>query len=171
VTRRHPAAVYRVIDEQELLGGEDFELTSRPELAGGDTPIRAVRRPRRRGWSGWGSTTLGVVALACVAGLLLNVSPRSHAPRPASSPRVGVATLARHPIRAAVPARVPSRTRPLPRPVRPKRRLLMRYGRRASARRPVDTVARARAVLAVRSGAGSVTPPPSAPDREFGFER
>jgi len=169
--RRHPVAVYRIIDEQELLGGEDFELTSRRELAGGDTPIRALRRPRRRGWSGWGSTTLGVVALACVAGLLLNVSPRAHAPQPASSPRDGVATLAQHVIRVAVPARVPSRTRPLPRRGRLRRRLLVPPGRRASARRPVDTVARANAVVAVPSGGGSGTPPPSAPDREFGFER
>lgn len=170
--RRHPVAVYRIIDEQELLGGEDLELTSSGELAaGGDTPIRALRRPRRRGWSGWASTTLGVVALACVAGLLLHVSPPAHAPRPASSPRVGVATLARHVLSAAVSARVPLRTRPLPRPARLRRRVVVRYARRANARRAVDAVARATAAVPVPAGGGSGSAPASAPDHEFGFER
>ena len=170
--RRHPVAVYRIIDEQELLGGEDLELAWGGEpAAGGDTPIRALRRARRRAWSGWASTTLGVVALACVAGLLLHVSPATHAPRPARSPRVGVAALARHVISAAVPPRVRSRTTPLPRPARPRRRVVVRYARRANAGRAADSVARASAVVPPPVGGGAGTPPASAPGREFGFER
>jgi hypothetical protein len=168
--RRHPVAVYRVIDEEELLGGEDFELASRRQLAGGDAPSRALRRERRR-WSGWGSTTLGVVALACIAGLLLDVSPRAHAP--VSARRPGTAAPAGHVLRVVAPAGLPAPTRPLSRPLPGRtRRVIVRRGPRARARRPVGTVARPRTVVAASWRGGSMTtPPPPAPDREFGFER
>ena len=102
--RRHPVAVYRVIDEEELLGGEDFELASR-QLVGAHAPDRKLRRQRRR-WSGWRSTALGVVALACIAGLLLDVSPRAQAPVP--SRRSGAATSAGRVLRVVEPAGLPT---------------------------------------------------------------
>jgi hypothetical protein len=77
VIRRRPTAVYRVIDEEELLG-RDAAL---------DTIIRAEpwRQPAgppaaRGGWgglsrrrTGWGSTALAVAALAAVAAALLRL--------------------------------------------------------------------------------------------------
>jgi len=168
--RRHPVAVYRVIDEEELLGGEGFELASRRQLAGGDAPSRALRRQRRR-WGGWGSTALGAVALACIAGLLLDVSPRPYAQMPARHP--GAAAPAGHVLKVVAPAALPAPTRPLPRPLPGRTRsVFVRREPRARERRPVGTVTRPRAAVAAAWRGGSMaTAPPSAPDREFGFER
>jgi hypothetical protein len=169
--RRHPVAVYRIIDEQELLGGEDVELSSRRELAGSDARSRALRRQHRRGWSGWGWTTLGVVALACVAGLLLMVSPPARAPLPASSLHPGTTTSAPHAV-TVVPAAMPAHTLPLHALRGRTRRVIVRRGPRPRARRLAGTVTRASSPVAVSRAGGPVTPPtPSAPDLEFGFER
>jgi len=170
--RRHPVAVYRIIDEEELLGSDDFDLDSRRPVPGSDAPRRALRLQEGR-WNGWGSTTLGVVVLAGVAGLLLAVSPGVHAPVPLSSPHRGTATRAGRVLRVVVPAGLAAPARPLPRPL-PARtpRVIARRRRRLRERRLVVTETRQSVVVAASGGAGSMTPPPaSAPNREFGFER
>jgi hypothetical protein len=164
--RRNPVAVYRIIDEEELLGGEDFELSSRPELAG-----RAARRALRRGRTGWGSTALGVLALACVAALLLMLSPRARPPLPAT-PTPPRASTPASPALTVTPAAMPARARP-PHAVRSRtRRLIVRRERRAPAPGPAGTARGARPAVTVSRAGRSVTPPIRfAPDLEFGFER
>ena len=169
--RRSPVAVYRIIDEEELLDGEDFELGSRPELAGRGARRRALRRARTRGWTGWGSTALGVLALACVAGLLLTLSPRARPPLPAGSTHPRTSTTV-PPALTVVPAAMPAHRRP-PHASRSRtRRVIVRRGPRPRAPALAGTVRRASAVATVSRAGASVTPPTlSAPDLEFGFER
>ena len=80
--RRRPIAVYRVIDEEELLGGgseqirEGFAL---PEDLEGAISRRAGRRRRHvRLRGGWGSTAAAVAGLSASAALLLSTT--AHAP-------------------------------------------------------------------------------------------
>jgi hypothetical protein len=94
--RRRPIAVYRVIDEQELLGGDDVEGSYRAADRPADqspVPGPAVARPPwRRGAAhrmGWASAASAVAALVCVALLLLNLPPPAREPvqaPPASHP-------------------------------------------------------------------------------------
>jgi len=80
--RRRPIAVYRVIDEEELLGGGSEQI--RDGLALPDDLERSipqrVRRRRRcvRLRSGWGSTAAAVAGLSVIAALLLSTT--AHAP-------------------------------------------------------------------------------------------
>jgi hypothetical protein len=173
--RRRPVAVYRVIDEEELLGrdgvelvGGECELLPASGFAAGDMRDRLPGRDYVRSWSGWRSTTLGVVALACVAALLLSVSSRVAAPvtapavsppgRPAAPTHVAVAVVA--------PARRPQRRPRTPekvlRPARPAPHRPTRQAQPAIARASPLTVAPARRV-AMRAR--------RSPDLEFGFER
>ena len=94
--RRRPIAVYRVIDEEELLGGEGIGLSGtagdplQPLPADG-LPVRpAAWRERSGSWRGWASTAVAVVALGGVAVLLLGISAHARAPVAASdaSPRI-----------------------------------------------------------------------------------
>jgi hypothetical protein len=75
--RRRPTAVYRVIDEEELLGRDTAVDTSilaepwRPPAASPAARGRWGGLSRRR--TGWGSTALAVAALAAVAAALLSL--------------------------------------------------------------------------------------------------
>jgi hypothetical protein len=94
--RRRPSGAYRVIDEEELLGGgaspDEAEHGSEfmPHAGHG----RRKHRHRRLGAAtGWGSTAAAIAALAGVAALLLTTS--AHAP--ASPPPSRDARAGRHP--------------------------------------------------------------------------
>jgi hypothetical protein len=186
--RRRPVAVYRVIDEDELLGGDRIDAPDDAdgEPAGPPAPRAAsVRRlVSGTGWPalpGWAVSAIAVAALAVVASLLLHRSPG--APAHAALPVAPVEVATRHahrataggppPLRAGLHAPPLTRTRAKPR----------------TRRRPVGVRAhRARRVLAARADSSPVALPipdgPSAgtvaapavpaiqlPEQEFGFER
>jgi hypothetical protein len=143
VIRRRPVAVYRVIDEEELLGEP---APSAHVVDPGPERRRARRLPR------------GPLALACAAATaavaVLVVTgapaalPREHAARPAPAPY------------ASAPAVHRRLTTLPPRP-------LSRHRRRPPARRRPDrpeVVERAQRAVAV-------PPAPPDPAAEFGFER
>lgn len=174
--RRHPIAVYRVIDEEELLGGEGLErldgehgLSPAPESA-----VRITRSPRRWRLGGWGSTAAAVAALVGLAGLLMSVA--SHVPSPAALPAAApplhppapatpraVSASPRH----ASPRRAPRRRRP-----RSTRRVPARWRSRVHVVRALSVVAHAsaRATAGLTDGP-SAAPAPFRADQEFGFER
>jgi hypothetical protein len=182
--RRRPVAVYRVIDEEELLGSEGIELagagdelTPSHELATDDLRDRVPRRTGVRAWSGWGSTTLGVVTLVGVAALLLSVSSRVVAPvttPAASSPLRPVAPLG-HVVPVVAPARRQSRMRRTPGSL-PRRPRGVAAPRAPRLRTPPmqRATARARAFGAAPlswARGPAATPVHRAPGQEFGFER
>lgn len=140
--RRRPAAVYRVIDEDELLGGGSAgeQVDAPPTLewpaVDGESPARP-RLPRRRLFA---LIPLGV--LVAVVGALLPGAPA--APRPA--PTVPRATV-------------------LPPPRRPQT-----ARRRSAPRGRLQRVAVRRAAAPPPRAAVIVLEPVS-PDQEFGFER
>jgi hypothetical protein len=125
--RRRPSAVYRVIDEEELLGGHTSPDTSIPIGAWGPPagPLAAppaglsagppagspASRRRLRGLTGWGSTALAVGALAAVAAALLSLGDDIGASNPAAAPAPAVA---RTPPRLRTTASRPSRRMPPP---------------------------------------------------------
>ena len=181
--RRRPIAVYRVIDEEELLGGEGIGLSG----AAGDPPLQplpadgvpvrpAAWRERSASRRGWASTAVAVVALGGVAVLLLGISAHARAPVAASdaSPRIPSKRPTRG-IRRPDPAVASGRaqaTRPATRPGR------LRTGRRTrppkrlaksavTVRRPASSAPASRP-----SGApGQAADAQPVPDQEFGFER
>ena len=130
VTRRRPIAVYRVIDEEELLGGDRIECFDTTQGLVGDrshiqpSSLRTGRRDTPARFTGWVAVAAAAAALACVALLLLQVrvqAPTANA-APAGSRRSRVDTGARRaraaasPSRAVTTARAPKRAAP-PRPV------------------------------------------------------
>jgi hypothetical protein len=86
VMRRRPIAVYRVIDEQELLGGEPVEWLGDERAASDRSPVprpvvrRGSARPRATHRLGWASTASAVAGLVCVALLLLHLASQTRAP-------------------------------------------------------------------------------------------
>jgi hypothetical protein len=186
VMRRRPTAVYRVIDEEELLGGgAAVDSGTRPE---GWRPPAGTPTPRcwwRNGWrwrTGWGSTALAVAALAAVAAALLSLGGEvgaSHAwvaPAAASqrsglrlwtaskrtSPRVAAVAGRRAATAPRLRANAPSTRRPgNADPRRVRRRAAARQTRTSAGSPPAATAAPADPA-AVQAGG---------PAAEFGFER
>jgi hypothetical protein len=169
--RRQPVAVYRVIDEEELLGGEGVEALGEHESAPSlEFGAREQRAPRRQRLGGWGATGLAVAALVGVAALLLNVSPHVRPPVavPAASPPLRPTPPAGRAIAVAAPARRRS-------PSRPRRRVRPAGAPRAVPRRVPGVHAR-RATSAARASSAWTdrtvpTRMPSGADEEVGFER
>jgi hypothetical protein len=113
--RRRPSGAYRVIDEEELLGGGAFpdEADHGSDFIPHTGHERQVRRHRRLGAAtSWGSTVAAIVALGGVAAVLLATS--AHAPA-LPSPSRG-ATAGRHPQRSADAAALVTVDRRPPRP-------------------------------------------------------
>jgi hypothetical protein len=199
VRRRSPVAVYRVIDEDELLGDEHgawADESPRPSLAAvepaGPHPI--MRGPRRLAFpTGWTSTALMVAVLACAAALLLNLSSRRSATAPtparvgASSTRPKTPGAAGAPPAIRSPRRAPSSRAGLPlRPAvrgtaNPRRLAVGRglsprqtaagpsAGRRASAHAGRHPALSSPPALAAPPAAEPVDS--AGPEQEFGFER
>jgi len=189
--RRRPVAVYRVIDEEELLGGaavdELDDACEIPPTTGSLATIAPVRqsslRERFSAWSAWGATALGVAALACVALLLLHGS--AHVGVPAPPRRVAshahASTARQHSAAAAAPVR---RAAPRRRaaPVGPARQVVAPRSRHTVVDMVVHGLPRGSApatpptsVAASRPQSEAVAPAPrrapAAPAGEFGFER
>jgi hypothetical protein len=182
--RRRPIAVYRVIDEEELLGGDGIDVSYgaadppvQPLSADG-APARPVAwRERSADWKGWATTAVGVVALAGVAVLLLSVSTHARAlvAASATSPRIRSTRRPPQRIWRVVPAAASARVQATRRATRRGR---LRAGHRS---RPPRRVARAavaarRLVLGAGASRPAAAPGPAAsaqpvPDQEFGFER
>jgi hypothetical protein len=80
VMRRRPIAVYRVIDEDELLGGDalaGLHDASDPVADRAEEPLMGAVRgapPRLAAWMGWLPTAAAVGGLVCLAVLLLGLS-------------------------------------------------------------------------------------------------
>ena len=193
--RRRPVAVYRVIDEAELLGPEDVELVggelhfapSRERVTGEVAHVPPWRHVLAGG-GGWLPTLLAVAALGGVAVLLLSTSAHVRGPVAVRAPLPLPATTLRPRVIAAV---VAVRRRPpvrrmasvvrhqAPRTVarRSRRRAALRAPRRSPAQRTqpphfATPVARpAEAAPAPRADARAVMLARPAPDGEFGFER
>lgn len=187
--RRRPVAVYRVIDEEELLGGDAIDLlgdgfdrpTPRPSAAPAATAPRSwgERSPDRRGWI---TTALVAGALGCTAALLLLASPHAPArlappPRNAARPDRAIAQerLVARPRATAI--RVPThsgRTAVVRRPARPTARPAARLQRRRTRppERRISSPPHVERGLHSREPAApdSASTPVSA-DQEFGFER
>jgi hypothetical protein len=189
--RRRPVAVYRVIDEEELLGGaavdELDDACEIPPTTGSLATIAPVRqsslRERFSAWSAWGSTALGVAALACVALLLLRGSAHVRVPAPPRrvASRAHASTAPEHSVAAAAPVR---RAAPRRRaaPVGPARQVVAPRSRHTVVDMVVHGLPRGSApatpptrVAASRPQSEAVAPAPrrapAAPAREFGFER
>jgi hypothetical protein len=178
--RRRPVAVYRVIDEDELLGGDgglfDAHTISAERLAAPVPPQPAATSGARRRPApapGLRSTALAVAALASIAAALLDLSGTAVTstarpvaspvhPRPASAPRSAPASVAagrRH-------ARL---ARPANRSTHAQRKPATRARRRVEAAlRPAHAAAGVTERLA--QPRRPTTPPPG-PAQEFGFER
>ena len=143
IRRRRPVAVYRVIDEEELLGEPaPSEHVVHPSPVTGSAARQVPWRPL---------ALAGAAALAAVAALLVTGAPaalpREHAARPAP---VAPASAPVHHTLATLPAR--------PRP---------RHHRRPPARRRPS-----RPPVLERAPRAVVVPPaPPDPAAEFGFER
>jgi hypothetical protein len=183
--RRRPIAIYRVIDEDELLGGEaldGFHDASDRVADRAAMPWPAAVRggpPRLAAWTGWLPTVAAVGGLVCVAVLLLGLS---HHGEPSTA-----AALARRrsqsPHAPAVPRRAAERaSRPKPRaagyrrPLRPHTGPASKHRSPRSGRGARRRTARPDVALSVRTGEES--PPAiasasgaSAANQEFGFER
>ena len=142
--RRRPVAVYRVIDEEELLGEPDPSA----HVVQPPPQRRAPWRVPRRALAFVGVTALAAVAAMLVAGAPAAL-PREHVARP---PSIAPASTPAHPTLPTLPAR------PRPR---------SRHHRRPHARRRP-----ARPALVERAPR-AVALPPATPDpaAEFGFER
>jgi hypothetical protein len=185
VMRRRPIAVYRVIDEQELLGGDDIEGLDAAWAPVPDPPARPVAIGRAYSWReratrrmGWASTASAVAVLLCIALVLLHTASPARTPvtAPTASRAVGTAPRVGRILRVAA-ARSLQRTRSRrpggnrSRIKRPRRRSGAK-GSWAAGPRParVAPSRRARVVPAVPvppSAAG----PHYASAQEFGFER
>ncbi len=194
--RRKPVAVYRVIDEDELLGGDGFEVSD----AGGEPSAAATiqRQPLAGlGWRvrsdqrSWITTVLAIAALVGVAVLLLSSQTRAR-PSAASTAGRHSGVLALRSARAALSVRAPLRAS-TKRAERPRVAQALPHGARGSTRRPAATRSARRPARRARRvvegtpvdrtlGAGSASlqaprspnPPPApaaAPNQEFGFER
>jgi hypothetical protein len=180
--RRRPIAVYRVIDEDELLGGEaldGFHDASDRVADRAAPPSPATVRsgpPRLTGWMGWLPTAAAVGGLVCVAVLLLGLA---HHDAPSTA-----AALARRHAQSPRPPAVPWRS--AERSSRPKprsgyRRPLRQHGGPASRHRSPRSAARAAPRRTVRPAVGlsrrtgappAIEPASGAPAaQEFGFER
>jgi len=188
VMRRRPVAVYRVIDEDELLGGDGIDA---PDDAAGEPARRPAPRAAsvRRlvsgtGWPAlpsWAVTAIAVAALAVVASLLLHRSPGApaHAALPVAPAEVATRRAHRATAGGPPPLGTGSHAPPLTR---------MRAKPRTRRRRVVLRAHRARRALAARAdrspvavpipggpGAGAVAAPAvpaiQLPGQEFGFER
>jgi hypothetical protein len=172
--RRQPVAVYRVIDEEELLGGEgvgaldgEYELAPPLEFGAREQPV-----PRRQRLGGWGSTGLALAALVGVAGLLLTVS--SHVRPAVAVPAAAPPLRPTQPVRRAIAVAAPAQRLS---PPRPKRRVRPAGAPRAVPRRvprvrarSAPTAARASSVARWSDRPVPTHMPVGAGD-EFGFER
>jgi hypothetical protein len=181
--RRRPIAVYRVIDEEELLGGEGIgasDAAGDPRvqpLSADGAPVRPVAwRERSARWKSWASTAVAVVALAGVAALLLSVSTHARAlvAASATSPRIRSKRPSQR-IWRVVPAAASTRVQATRRAARRGR---LRAGHRTRLPRRVARPAVAARGLVLATGASrpAAAPGPAAsaqpvPDQEFGFER
>ena len=184
VIRRRPTAVYRVIDEEELLGGttpvERGIVEEGWPLSGSEATGNRRRGPSRPR-TGWASTALAAAALAAVAAALLSLGGNAGASN-ASDARQ--AARGRMSIRAGSPARISShRVAPaaahhakagLHVIVGQPRLKRLRGTARARLRRGVTEgrlppVAGAAPAAAARSA--NPPPSPAEPVQEFGFER
>jgi len=186
VMRRRPIAVYRVIDEQELLGGEPVEWLGDDRAASDRSPVprpvvrRGSSRPRAAHRLGWASTASAVVGLVCVALLLLHLASPPRAPvatpsavgaehREAGGSRVG---------RVAAPASSRANRRPAQRRIArrratkpPRRSALLGVVAPAGApSAPVTTRSHVSSVSAA-AGQGGAAEAQTAAALEFGFER
>ena len=179
--RRRPLAVYRVIDEVELLGEPQVAPESGPAVQAGsldlaDDPHAGLGSSSA--FLGRHAITLAVLAfglLALIAATLITTAPARHL----GSPMRAEATRRRqaqagpsHPVQLAV--RVQTRiTDSMRRPLGPRARHRGPYGavrpRHARAKRP-PRVRQLPAVLAAPPAAAPVTAG-SSPASEFGFER
>lgn len=196
--RRRPIAVYRVIDEEELLGGDSQQNWGGWAVPGGFEHADAAPAPRARRrlflHGGWASTAAAVAGLSVIVALLLSTS--AHAP--AASRPLRVTTPSRQ--RQWIPSRSPtaratvrprarrgSREAGLPRPhprlkPRPRRRLALQRKHASGhvserttsshSRAPhAGSVAQARPVETPRSEQMPATAGGVGPSAEFGFER
>ena len=201
VMSRRPDAAYRVIDEEELLGGSGAygESHRPPSVAAASGSRPRVRTRRRRPFrKSWGSTLASGAGLAGIAAVLLFAS--SHAPE--TRPKTPAAVVGRRSSRpdlgAVLRAKAPTWA-PVPRPVHQRigaRHPSTRHAQLArasgslhiSADRSRSSAERrgVRATVAPRQRvtAAAVAPARSAPDvpvraapaktgpaAEFGFER
>jgi hypothetical protein len=174
VMRRRPVAVYRVIDEAELLGGEAIEALDGEHGLAPPSPFRAreQRTPRRQRLGGWASTGLAVAVLVGVAAVLLSVS--SHVRSPVAVPAASPPLRPTPPPRRAVVLTPPLKRRS---PPRPQRRVRPAGVLHAQARRGrIVHATRAPAAVRAPTVAGWTDRPvptarPPGAGEEFGFER
>jgi len=195
VMRRRPTAVYRVIDEEELLGGGS-ELIAEGMATPVDLERASSGRARRRlRFDGaWGSTAAAVVGLSGIAALLLATS--THAPASLRPPRLATSSR-QSPPSGFRPAALTATTRPhtkLREHGRGRPRVTGRSQRRRLHRRVLHREDRSRNTSAQLARAQSVKPPvgsatearpvqapepdvtparggSTGPSGEFGFER
>ena len=183
--RRRPTAVYRVIDEEELLGHRaavGTDICAEHWCPPADLPQTRGQWGGSSRWrTGWGSTALAVAALAAVAAALLSLGGAvgaSHASvvgPPASSPtplRRWKATK-RTPHRVAVTARRHATAPPRfvadsPSTGRAGKAEPRRARRRAAARRLQPSAGPSPAATAAPADPTAAQTGPAA---EFGFER
>jgi hypothetical protein len=183
--RRRPIAVYRVIDEDELLGGEaldGFHDASDRVADRAATPWPAAVRggpPRLAAWTGWLPTAAAVGGLVCVAVLLLGLSHHGGpstaaalARRHTRSPRAAAVLR-----RAAEPASRPKpRVDGYRRALRPHTAPSSKHRSPRSGRRAGRRTVRPEVALSLRAGEESRPAIASASgafaaNQEFGFER
>lgn len=187
VMRRLPTAVYRVIDEQELLGGEAVDWAAEGGAQAVRSPVpgpvvrRRAWRPRAAHRLGWASTASAAAALVCVALLLLHLPSQTRTPvaerraaradhRDARSARVRSVTAPAAPRRArARPA--DHRTLPRRRTKAPRHGASLGVGAPAGARSaPVTSGSRVSYAPGVPEP-GRAAAAQNAVALEFGFER
>jgi hypothetical protein len=195
---RRPVAVYRVIDEAELLGedwseapeiaaappGEPTLLADDPDFIGqGDSWAKATASPARdRRHAAHALLCVGVVALAAAGALTISsAAAPHHAPMlPRASTIASVRPRRRsHATAPRVPAVLPSRSTTRPRRhavLRPAPRAhhaalaVHRHAAASSPQRPSRSrVAQVAQVASPRAHLSSAVP--ASPQQEFGFER
>jgi hypothetical protein len=108
--RRRPVAVYRVIDEEELLGGDRAGPFTDSPARHSNVPATDEAAPRRRfrPMPGWAPSALAVAGLVCLAWLLMTdgshrraavpiprAAPLPHPPTAAVAAPAGVAVAVR----------------------------------------------------------------------------
>jgi hypothetical protein len=177
--RRRPTAVYRVIDEEELLGGHATADSSIPMQAWRAPAGPPASHSRWRGLTGWGSTALAVGALAAVAAALLSLGEDVGASNSVAARRQAVA---RTPLQLETTVKGPSRcVRPSDRrrtPTRPRfaastSSTARLGGAKAGRMRPRATARRRHPAELPAATVPLAEPSPAqaGPAQEFGFER